>query len=402
VVTRAYIVDAVSGGAAVGGLTVLLRQALSLQDAGVDGLIVVGGSGAAMRSDARVRLRIDEAHADGLPPDATAIVVSADVVWHPSLVKRLSRTHVAADEVISCRSPGGDAALYLCGRDRVRSVVLALAARRVPVIESVPFTLEPREFVASARTDGERRRATTLLLRSLAKPSDGLASRHLHRPISRLVTRALLSRQVTPNAMTLFAAVFGVAGAFVAARGGYWNVLAGTGLFEVQNILDGCDGEIARLKYLRSRSGEWLDQVIDDALNIAILASIGVALARGGHPFARTVTIVAVVAQAVHVAGLYAGLLIKAGGRGSVARLRWWIGSGEGGTFVGDLTRRDILSAAYVAAAAMNGVAVVFLWHAALTVGSAVVTTLQWIVWGGPGVQAEGDGAAERAGSAPA
>ena len=61
-----------------------------------------------------------------------------------------------------------------------------------------------------------------------------------------------------------------------------------------------------------------------------------------------------------------------------------------------------MLSFAYVVTALLNAAAVTFVWHVLLTIGSAVVTTVQWIGWGGPGVQAEGDGVVERAGSATA
>ncbi|HEV3139609.1 MAG TPA: CDP-alcohol phosphatidyltransferase family protein, partial [Vicinamibacterales bacterium] len=204
----------------------------------------------------------------------------------------------------------------------------------------------------------------------------------------------------TPNAMTIVAALFGIAGVLIAYRGGYANFLAGAALFWIQNILDGCDGEIARMKYLRSRAGEWLDQIVDDALNIAFLVAVGLALARGGQRFAWWLTAIAVVAQVVHVVGLYAALLFRAGGRGSVAMLRWWVGDPTENRTLGDLTRRDVLSLAYLVAALLNVIAIVFVWQTALTVGSAVVTTLQWAVWGGPGVQT--DGGAEPAGEATA
>src|SRR5262249_27371804 len=203
--------------------------------------------------------------------------------------------------------------------------------------EAVAPDARSREFVVRPRSDAERLESTTLLLRSLDKPGDGLASRYLHRPISREVTRLLLPWRVTPNMMTLAAALIGAAGVVVVWRGGYWRVLAGAVLFEIQNILDGCDGEIARLKHLRSRGGEWLDQVVDDVLNIAFLVSIGSALAREGRGYAWPVARMAVAAQIVHVAGLYAGLIFKADGRGSVARLRWFVGAGEGRSLLGDL-----------------------------------------------------------------
>jgi len=381
-VTRAYIAGADDAAAcvAVGGLPVSTRQRLSLRDAGVDELIAVSGN-------------VEEVRAD-----SAAIVVPAGTIWHPAIVKRLARSWIDADNVVAIGS--ADAAVYLCGRNRVAAIVSAVAAGGHADVRFVPPDPRVREFVIRPRSDLERRAATTLLLRSLEKPSDGIASRYLHRPLSRAVTRLLLPWRVTPNEMTLVAAAIGVAGVLVAWRGGY--AVAGAALFEIQNILDGCDGEIARLKHLRSRGGEWLDQVVDDALNIAFLASVGSALARGGSGYAWPVTRIAVAAQIVHVVGLYSGLLFRAGGRGSVARLRWFVGSGEGRSLLGDLTRRDIIAAAYLVTALLDVVAATFLWHAAITVGSAVVTTLQWVVWGGPAVQGDGDGADESADGAAA
>ena len=375
-VTRAYIVGAIDAAArgAIGGLPVDQRQRLSLRDAGFDQVIDVGTESAKVTAD------------------GAALVAHAASIWHPAIVKRLARSIIGANDVVAVGS--AEAAVYLCGHNRVAAIVSAVAAHGHADVRFEPPDVRAREFVIRPRSDADRRAAAALLLRSLDKPSDGVASRYLHRPISRTVTRLLLAWPVTPNQMTLIAAVFGLAGVLVAWRGGYGRVLSGAALFEIQNILDGCDGEIARLKHLRSRFGEWLDQIVDDVLNIAFLASIGAALAHGGSVYSWPVTRIAVAAQIVHVAGLYAGLLFRAGGRGSVARLRWFVGSGEGRSLAGDLTRRDIIAAAYFVTALLDVVAATFLWHAAVTVGSAAVTTVQWIVWRGPGVQADGDGAA--------
>jgi phosphatidylglycerophosphate synthase len=322
----------------VGGLSVRARQILSLRDAGLNVLQT----------------------ADAGAVRGPAIVVPAGLVWHPAVVKRLARVAPPRDDGI--------------------------------VAISTTLELQRGEFVVSARTPDERRDATSRLLRSLEKPTDGLASRHLHRPISREITRLVLPYGVTPNAMTIVASLFGFAGVAIAYRGGYANLLAGASLFWIQNVLDGCDGEIARLKYLRSRIGEWLDQVLDDVLNIAFLAAVGFALARDGSRLAWWLTWIAIAAQVIHLAGLYAALLFRAGGRGSVAVLRWWVGDPDEKKTLGDLTRRDVLSFAYLVAALLDIIGVIFAFQVVLTVGAAIVTTVQWTVWGGPAVQADGAG----------
>jgi phosphatidylglycerophosphate synthase len=381
----------------VAGLPVILRQALSLQDAGIEILILVGLSSAALRRDRRLRVVVIESDADDPSlGDSPAIVARAGTIWHPRVVRRLARTAVDADRIVALGS--SNAAVFLCGSNRVAEL---LARARAGLSGVPPATLaQTPEFVVEPRDEAGRRQARRLLLRSLDKPADGFVSRHLHRPISRLVTGRLLSWPVTPNAMTLVAALFGLAGVFVAARGGYLNLVAGAVLFEVQNILDGCDGEIARLKHLRSQAGEWLDQVVDDVLNIAFLVAVGLGLSNGDPDhWAARLAWGALIAQVVHVIGLYAGLIVKAGGRGSVATLRWWVGGGTEtdarSRFLGDLTRRDFYSLLYVVTALLNVPAVGLVWHSIVTVCSAVVSTIQWIAWRGPEYQADAEGTAE-------
>jgi phosphatidylglycerophosphate synthase len=382
----------------VGGLPNLLRQVLSLQDAGIEVVTLVGVTARSVREDSRVKLSIRELPAgDAVDAAGPALVARAGSIWHPRVVRRLARTHVAADQIIE--TGRGDASIRVCGAERLAGIVSSLSRSALESAQSG----DAAAFIILARTERERRDATRLLLRSLEKQADGFVSRHLHRRLSRAVTGRLLRWPITPNQMTMVAALFGIAGCVVAARGGYWNLAAGAALVELQNVLDGCDGEIARLKYLRSRTGEWLDQVVDDVVNIAFLASFGLGLAAGApEHWARLVIAVAVAAQLIHAIGLYAGLIVKAGGRGSVAGLRWWVGGGTEtdarSRLLGDLTRRDFYSLLYVVASVVNVPAVAFVWHATITVASAVVSTVQWIAWNGPDYQADADGAADPTG----
>src|SRR5207247_1741966 len=64
----------------------------------------------------------------------------------------------------------------------------------------------------------------------------------------------------------------GLFGAWLASRGTYETMLAGAALFQAQSVLDGCDGEMSRLTFRGSRTGEWLDTVGDDLTNYAFFA----------------------------------------------------------------------------------------------------------------------------------
>lgn len=120
-------------------------------------------------------------------------------------------------------------------------------------------------------------------LRGSGKPQDGFVSRYLNRPISRVVTRLLLRFPTTPNAWTLLIFAIPVAAALILLHGTYWSFLSGLLLFQVFSVLDGCDGEIARAKFLESERGRRLDGLCDILSNILLVAGLGFGLFRQAH-----------------------------------------------------------------------------------------------------------------------
>jgi len=107
------------------------------------------------------------------------------------------------------------------------------------------------------------RKAENILSVNLKKTSDGPVSRHLNRPISILISKYLLKKRITPNQITFFAFMLSVIGAFFFFLEGYTNLLIGGILAQISSIIDGCDGEIARLKFQTSEFGGWYDAVLD-------------------------------------------------------------------------------------------------------------------------------------------
>jgi CDP-L-myo-inositol myo-inositolphosphotransferase len=132
------------------------------------------------------------------------------------------------------------------------------------------FLAHPSEIVASEKH----------LLRHIGKSQDGIVAKFLNRPISRVITRLLLKLPITPNAWTmLIFALAPVAFVFL-VRGDYTGFLVGSALFQLINILDGCDGEIARAKYLDSERGRRLDAFCDFVANLIFVLCLGIGLFR--------------------------------------------------------------------------------------------------------------------------
>jgi CDP-L-myo-inositol myo-inositolphosphotransferase len=102
-----------------------------------------------------------------------------------------------------------------------------------------------------------------LLKRLRDKPNDGPVARYLNRPISVRISRYLVQRNVTPNQISLFSFLCSLLAAGLFALGGYVALLIGGVLAQFASIIDGCDGEVARLKYQSSDFGGWFDAVLD-------------------------------------------------------------------------------------------------------------------------------------------
>jgi phosphatidylglycerophosphate synthase len=70
-------------------------------------------------------------------------------------------------------------------------------------------------------------------------------------------------------------------------RGTYGSFLWGLILFQIFSVLDGCDGEIARAKFLESERGRRLDDLFDILSNVLLVIGLGFGLSRqanlGGH-----------------------------------------------------------------------------------------------------------------------
>jgi phosphatidylglycerophosphate synthase len=116
------------------------------------------------------------------------------------------------------------------------------------------------------------------LLRRTGKSYDGLVSRYLNRPVSRFVSRILLHLSVTPNQWTAFILLFPAASCFFFSRGTYLGFVIGAACYQMHSILDGCDGEIARIKYLDSKSGPGIDSLGDLIALLLLVAGLSIGL----------------------------------------------------------------------------------------------------------------------------
>ncbi|MCQ9207759.1 MAG: NTP transferase domain-containing protein, partial [Omnitrophica bacterium] len=107
------------------------------------------------------------------------------------------------------------------------------------------------------------KKAEQHIMYQLKKASDGPVSRYLNRPISTRISKLLLKTNITPNQISFYSFLIAMAGAGLLFFGNITCLIASGILVQMASIVDGCDGEIARLKYQESDYGAWFDACLD-------------------------------------------------------------------------------------------------------------------------------------------
>ncbi|MFZ4735073.1 MAG: NTP transferase domain-containing protein [Bradymonadia bacterium] len=171
-----------------------------------------------------------------------------------------------------------------------------------------------------SRVEAER-----VLFAKLTKSTDGPVSRHINRRFSKFCTRLLMNTNVVPNHMTAVGLALGVAAALVTAfatPAAAWMLAIGAVLFQLSSMIDGCDGEIARLKFKQSARGEWFDTIADDVTNLSYLLALGIAAFRfSGEKIWLHLGVASFVVGWFVAAMLYRKLL--ASGKGTHLAIEW-------------------------------------------------------------------------------
>jgi phosphatidylglycerophosphate synthase len=289
------------------GLTVIERVVRNLRARGVSELTVSGRAellpaelhvGVTFVAHASEGEAITRAAAEAAEHGQALLVLPADVVFHPQLAPRLlerleglsgQRPQLAicgeANETAALAIGPGALGAEQLPEEPLARVVAQLASHelltRVELVERWSKDKRDALFVVPARGAQSLARAGKLLMKLNWRPHDGiiagLLNKHISVPISRVV---VASSFITPNVMTAVAFVIALCGIGLTAVGSYWSFFIGAGLVQIQSILDGCDGEIARLRYLSSRFGAWFDTVVDDLIGILWIVAVGIGMYR--------------------------------------------------------------------------------------------------------------------------
>ncbi len=155
--------------------------------------------------------------------------------------------------------------------DNINELKKELKAKGVGSVEASSIGRYVCEPVPDKKS---KRQATKRLIRSLRQPSDEFISRTFNRPISLAITSVIGYTPITANQYTIFTGIMGLITAFILSMGGDKSFLIGGIMFHFLAVLDAGDGEIARLKFLASERGQWIDTIVDNITYVATLLGL--------------------------------------------------------------------------------------------------------------------------------
>ncbi|MGC1570613.1 MAG: CDP-alcohol phosphatidyltransferase family protein [Pseudolabrys sp.] len=266
------------GDPAVLGLGLMRRTAIAARRAGYGEIFLLARDHAAPPGIVTISNWSHLAAAPMPSQAAPLLIAPVAILSETNWLERLAETRVepAAWAAIPQRIvmlaaaavPDALAALHAEGVAYDFTAVQDRLTRRFGPPAAIPAGIDPMAVMTSM----DVRVAEQRLLRSLVKDTDGFMARHVERPISLQIVRRLASTAVTPNQITIASAAIGLFGApFFLSEFCLWQTV-GALLFLTHSIVDGCDGELARLKFQESRWGGVLDFWGDNVVHIVTFA----------------------------------------------------------------------------------------------------------------------------------
>jgi len=368
----------------IAGLSVLQRTVLALERAGIPSITLVcdthdeSPNVVPRHPDTRLH-RFTPAEVPAFT-DGDHLVLSRALVLDTAWVAAIAELGPSDTPVLAIDTPEsrrGPAAIgaYLVAGHRTAEIRQLLTGEPLGAETERAFA---RAIVATGVCRPVGPDAETALLRSLRKKTDGFFAYWFDRRLSTAISRRLVRTGITPNQISVFTVLPALAAAGLVAVAD--PVVSGLGalLYWGSTILDGCDGEVARLKYLESAKGARLDLLCDNIGLVALFSGLVVQVYRGAPGPAL------LFAGAAIIAGMLAAIIIE---YLLIARPRIRGGPNQVRLSPAEVKRRELYErlasrdfAYLLPPLAFTGTLSWFVWATAIGVNLFWIALLAWVV----------------------
>lgn len=234
------------------------------------------------------------------------LMINANLLFYPSLIKACA---VRANELTTVNEGAHPLPIFVLTKNLI-SRLKPFCAQRPRAIESCLNQLlespDKKELQISDCHDTflitKRREilvAEKFLSEHIRLSTDGPVARYINKRISLPISQMLARMWISPNTVTVINIIIGVfSGVFMADGKNYWVIFFGAALFQLASIVDGCDGELAKLTFRTSKFGQYLDTISDNLTLGSLLVGITAGYWRHTHSYIAFVLGVLMIAGA--------------------------------------------------------------------------------------------------------
>lgn len=224
------------------------------------------------------------------------LIINANLLFESELVRAMQAKRVEIGELVMARE--GMLPLPVFGVRRRDFLKLeSFTAERPRSVEScLKYLFENLKQIevqkpATVNTFLVRRMrdravAEKHLTESIRHSTSGPVAKFINKRFSLPASLLLAKLWVSPNTITACNIVIGVfSGVFVADGHRYDAILFGAILFQIASIVDGCDGEVAKLTFRASKFGQYIDSVSDNLSLASFMVGLIAGYWRHTHSF---------------------------------------------------------------------------------------------------------------------
>ena len=113
--------------------------------------------------------------------------------------------------------------------------------------------------------------AEDLLFSHVGKTMTGWISKNINSKISLRLSRYLVRTPLSPNMISILINIIGMlCGPFYAIGHPVWGAV----FLQIATVLDRCDGEVARIKLMETKKGQWVDTVSDQLTILSFIIGV--------------------------------------------------------------------------------------------------------------------------------
>jgi phosphatidylglycerophosphate synthase len=287
-----------------GGIPQLKRLVITAERAGIKRFTIITEKNDSslkeiLKNDKRIESEI-RWHPLGSPikfESSPSLILQSNLVTTPTGLSKLISCKVSEDEVAILADENKDAwikthgesieDIFASGGKAVGAFVVYGGLLEKAILDSMSLESWIKELVGRGSvkfirfTDGywmrlssdekSVKKAENLLFSHVGKTETGWISRNINSKISLPTSRLLVRAPLTPNMVSVMINIIGMLSGPFYALG---HPVLGALFLQIATILDRCDGEVARVKLMETKRGQWVDTISDQVTVLSFIIGV--------------------------------------------------------------------------------------------------------------------------------